>query len=251
MDTLRLILLILGALFIGAMLLYYWATSENKLKFLPLFSRLRFSRSTKTEEMLAEPPTPQYDDEPDAEDLATLSELSLPVNEPDIDVDALGPMSALAEEPGVGGETFMVALNVMARHGKRFHGTDVLQAVQQQGFVYGDMNLFHAFPDEAATGNPICSLANTVEPGSFEIEQMAELETPGLLLFMQLPGPLGGREAFERVLQLGRALTDQLDGVLCDESRSVLTLQTIGHIKEKIDAFYFKQKMSSQHHRRH
>ena len=196
-------------------------------------------------------PLPEYDDEPDAEDIATLSDLTLPISEPEIDIDALGPMSAIEEESRATGETFVVALNVMAREGQRFHGLDILNATQEQGFVFGDMNLFHIYPDEADKHRPLCSLANTIEPGSFDIEHMAETETPGLLLFMQLPGPLEGKLAFERLLQLGRALAARLDGVLCDESRSVLTLQTIGHIKEKIEAFHFKQKMSSLNHHRH
>lgn len=251
MGTLRLILLILGALFIGGMLMYYWATSENKMKFVRLFPRIKFSRAANKDVMPASTPSPEYDDEPDADDIATLSGLSLPITEPEVDVDALGPMSALAEEPGASGETIIVAMNIMAREGQRFHGLDVLNAITEQGFVFGDMNLFHIYPDQPAKGRAICSLANTVEPGSFDIEQMAELETPGLLLFMQLPGPLEGAVAFEHLLQSGRALAKQLDGVLCDESRSVLTLQTIGHIKEKIEAFHFKQKMSSLNHSRH
>jgi len=251
MDTLRLILLIVGALFIGGMLIYYWATSENKMKFLRLFPRFKFSRAANKDVMPVTAPLPEYDDEPDAEDIATLSDLTLPISEPEIDIDALGPMSAIAEEAGATGETFLIALNVMAREGQRFHGLDILNATQEQGFVFGDMNLFHIYPDEADKHRPLCSLANTIEPGSFDIEHMAETETPGLLLFMQLPGPLEGKLAFERLLQLGRALAARLDGVLCDESRSVLTLQTIGHIKEKIEAFHFKQKMSSLNHHRH
>lgn len=251
MDTLRLVLLILGALFIGAMLLYYWATSENKMKFLHLFAWLKFSRTTDKDAILTTPPSHQYDDEPDAEDIATLSGLILPVTEPEVDVDALGPMSALSEESSASGETFIIALNVMAKQDQHFHGLDILKAVEEQGFVFGEMNLFHVYPDQATKGRPICSLANTVEPGNFDIDRMAELETPGVLLFMQLPGPLEDKQAFDRFLQLGKALTEQLDGVLCDESRSVLTLQTIGHIKEKIEAFRFKQKMSSQNQHRH
>lgn len=251
MDTLRLILLIIGALFIGGMLVYYWATSENKMKFLRLFPRFKFSLPANKDVMRAPAPLPEYDDEPDAEDIATLSDLTLPISEPEIDIDALGPMSAIAEEAGATGETFVIALNVMAREGQRFHGLDILNATQEQGFVFGDMNLFHIYPDEADKRRPLCSLANTIEPGNFDIEDMAETETPGLLLFMQLPGPVEGKLAFERLLQLGRTLAAQLDGVLCDESRSVLTLQTIGHIKEKIEAFHFKQKMSSLNHHRH
>jgi len=250
MDTLRLVLLILGALLIGGMLVYYWATSDNKMKFTRLFSWLKFSRATNKDVMPATPPS-EYEDKPDAEDIAALSGLTLPISEPEVDLDALGPMSAIAEEAGATGEIFVVALNVMAREGQRFHGLDILNATREQGFVFGDMNLFHVYLDETDKRRPLCSLANTVEPGSFDIEHMAEMETPGLLLFLQLPGPLEGKLAFERLLQLGRALAEQLHGVLCDESRSVLTLQTIGHIKEKIEAFHFKQKMSSLNHHRH
>ncbi len=253
MDTLRLILLILGALLIGAMLLYYWITFEKKPKFPNLFGWLKLLRSTDKDEVevLDTPLSNTYGDEPDVEDIAALSGLSLPVAEPEIDIDALGPMSALTDEPGATGETLVIALNVMAREGERLEGATVLQVLQDQGFVFGDMNLFHVYPDQAGKGTPVCSLANTIEPGTFDIEHMADLETPGLLLFMQLPGPLDGKQAFERLLESGRALAEHLDGVLCDESRSVLTLQTIGHIREKIDTFYFKQKMSSQSHLRH
>jgi cell division protein ZipA len=250
MDTLRLILFILGALLIGAMLLYYWVTSEKKPKLSHLFGWLKFLRSTDKDEILATTPPPQpYDDEPDAEDIATLSGFSMPVTEPEVDIDALGPMSALTDDPGTPGEIFVVALNVMAREGECFQGIKIHEVVQELGFVFGDMNLFHNYPDKATQGTPVCSLANTIEPGTFDLEHMAEMETPGLLLFMQLPGPLNGKDAFDRLLELGRKLAEQLNGVLCDESRSVLTLQTIGHIKEKIDAFYFKQKMSPQNQR--
>ncbi|MDX1823804.1 MAG: cell division protein ZipA [Thiohalomonadales bacterium] len=255
MDTLRLILLIIGTLLIGAMLLYYWITSEKKPRFPSMFAWLKFSHSSDGDEMQYEistaSPSQSYDDEPDSEDIATLSELSLPVTEPEVDIDALGPMSALTDDPGTPGEMFVVALNVMAREGERFQGVTIHEVLQELGFVFGDMNLFHSYSDKATPGIPVCSLANTIEPGTFDLEHMAEMETPGLLLFMQLPGPLNGKDAFDRLLELGRALAEQLDGVLCDESRSVLTLQTISHIKEKIDAFYFKQKMSSQNQRHH
>ena len=58
MDTLRLILFILGALLIGAMLLYYWVTSEKKPKLSHLFGWLKFLRSTDKDEILATTPPP-------------------------------------------------------------------------------------------------------------------------------------------------------------------------------------------------
>lgn len=251
MDTLRLILLVIGAIIIGGMLIYYWATSDNKAKVSSLFSFLKFSRSPKKDTASEVRRSHEYEDEPDAEDIADLSGLTLPLREPEVNFDELGPISALAEEPLAGGERLIVVLNVMAKQGRQFHGLDILNSMRDQGFEFGDMNLFHFYMDQPGKSRPLCSIANTVEPGTFDIEHIAEMETPGLSLFMQLPGPIEGRLAFERTLQLARALAEQLDGNLCDESRSILTLQAIGHLKDKIEAFHFKHKMSSFTNHRH
>jgi len=251
MDTLRLILLVIGAIIIGGMLIYYWVTSDKKTKVASLFSFLKFSRSPKKDTASEIQQSHEYEDEPDAEDIAALSGLSLPLREPEVNLDELGPISALTEEPFAGRERLIVVLNVMAKQGIQLHGLDILNAMRDQGFEFGDMNLFHFYVDLSSKSRPLCSIANTVEPGTFDIEHMAEMETPGLSLFMQLPGPIEGRLAFERTLQLARALAEQLEGNLCDESRSILTLQAIGHIKDKIEAFHFKHKMSSFTTHRH
>ena len=251
MDILRLILLIIGAIIIGGMLIYYWATSEKKPNVTRLFSFLKSSRSSEETATPEKLQPYEYEDEPDAEDIAALSGLTQPLREPEVDIDELGPISALTEEPAVGGEQLIMVLNVMAKQGQRFHGLDILNAMRDLEFEFGDMNLFHFHVDQASKHRPLCSIANTVEPGTFDIEHMAEMETPGLSMFMQLPGPMEDRSAFERMLQLARALAEQLEGDLCDESRSILTLQTISHMKDRIEAFHFKQKINSLNHNRH
>ena len=251
MDLLRLILLILGVILIGGMLIYYWVTSDKKPKVTNFFPFLKSSRSLEATVEAEKLPPHEYEDEPDAEDIAALSGLTQPLREAEIDIDELGPISALAEEPTVGTEQLIMVLNVMAKQGQRFHGLDILTAMRDLEFEFGDMNLFHLFVDQANKHRPLCSVANTVEPGTFDIEHMAEMETPGLSLFMQLPGPMEDRQAFERMLQLARALAEQLEGDLCDESRSMLTLQTISHMKDRIEAFHFKQKMNTLKNHRH
>ena len=251
MDTLRLILLVIGAIIIGGMLIYYWVTSDKKTKITSLFSFLKSPRSPERDSANVVAPSHVYEDEPDAEDIAALSGLTMPLREPEVNIDELGPISALAAEPSVGGERLIVVLNIMAKQGVRFHGLDILNTMRDQGFEFGDMNLFHVYVDQSNKLRPLCSIANTVEPGTFDIEHMAEMETPGLSLFMQLPGPMEDRLAFERILQLARALAEQLGGDLCDESRSILTLQAIGHMKDKIEAFHFKRNMSSPNNHRH
>ncbi|MCW9023738.1 MAG: cell division protein ZipA C-terminal FtsZ-binding domain-containing protein, partial [Gammaproteobacteria bacterium] len=129
-------------------------------------------------------------------------------------------------------------------------GLDVLDAMLTSGFIHGEMNIFHYFEDEGDK-IPVCSVASAVEPGFFEMEIIESIETPGLSLFMQLPGSQEARKSFEIMLSRGRAVAEHLQGDLCDETRSVLTMQTIGHIKERIEAWLFKQKMSRVRAHRH
>jgi cell division protein ZipA len=68
---------------------------------------------------------------------------------------------------------------------------------------------------------------------------------------MQLPGPVDARTAFEQTLKLGRILAEKLDADLCDETRSVLSLQSIEHLKEKIEAYRFKTRMAKIQQHRH
>ncbi len=233
MDNLRVILLVLGLLLIGGLVLHY-----RSKRWIPMFlSRLKLwlarghGRSTADDESLAE-----FGE-------SELPTLRVTPGAVEPEMEGLGPITAIPEEAAPDGEPLIIALNIMARAPARFHGLDILAALKDNGFVFGEMNIFHYYP-EGAAGRPLCSVANTVEPGRFDIEHMAELETPGLSLFMQLPGPLEGRAAFDKVLQLGRALADRLGGELCDETRSVLTLQTIGHLKETIENYRFRQKMA-------
>ena len=53
------------------------------------------------------------------------------------------------------------------------------------------------------------------------------------------------------LLDKAHALAESLGGEVCDETRSILTEQTIGHIKEKVEAFRFKQQMAAMKQRRH
>lgn len=141
-------------------------------------------------------------------------------------------------------EEFIVVFNIMAPSGRRFAGPDIIGALRSAGFSHGAMNIFHLYADDAGDAQPLLSVANAVEPGTFDPDAMAEFTSPGLTLFMRLPGPLEDREAFERMLAVARQLAEQLHGELCDQSRSVLTAQTISHLKEQIEAFHFKTQMA-------
>jgi len=203
MDNLRVILLVLGLLLIGGLVLHY-----RSKRWIPmLLSRLKqwLVRSQAADVIDSDVPADL--------DQTDLPALQASAGAADPDVDALGPITAIPEEEAPDGEPLIIALNIMARPPARFHGLDILAALKDNGFVFGEMNIFHYYPEGAGGGRPLCSIANTVEPGRFDIEHLAELETPGLSLFMQLPGPLEGRAAFDKVLQLGRTLRQKMAGL--------------------------------------
>jgi len=172
-----------------------------------------------------------------------------------------------AHSPKVGakasGNGLVVVINLLARPGLEFKGEKILRSVENAGLKYGDMNIFHfsgpssnARPDsdlesdlesesgERQSGHFMFSLTNLVNPGTFDREQMTTLTTPGLTLFMQLPGPENGVKTFEKMLNTAQTLKKELDGELCDETRSALTYQTISHIKERIKEYCFKYQQA-------
>ncbi len=250
MDSLRLILLLLGLVFIVGMYFWYrFKQDDDSLKFPQLEKRLkqlvgRFFVNRGKETHLAV--VGEYDDFSD-DDIEHFSILNTTADDK-LNLDALKPMSAHADTPVLPGDELVMVLAIMAGPGKRFSGMDILDTLLANGFMHGDMSIFHYFHDPADK-QPVFSLASAVEPGIFDMNTIEALRTPGLSLFMQLPGALDARTAFESMLEKGRSIATGLQGELCDDTRSVLTVQTIGHLKEEIEAWLFKQKMSHLHGR--
>lgn len=245
MDSLRLILLVIGILLIaGIYLAYRFKQDAQNLKlprpgkiFQKLFSRI-FAKDSGSSEY-----NNNYD-ELDPSDIEQFSATSTNLNEP-LDDDALDAVSAYSDIQLKAGvvDDLVIVLNIMAKKGRSFKGLDILDALLGNGFAHGEMSVFHYFENESDK-IPVCSIANVVEPGTFDLTRIELVNTPGMSLFMQLPGDVESRQSFEIMLNKGRAIAEELQGELCDETRSVLTMQTIGHLKEKIEAWLFKQKMA-------
>ena len=77
---------------------------------------------------------------------------------------------------------------------------------------------------------------------AFLNSQLKSISTPGLAIFMELPGPVECRKAFDTLLEITQRLATALSGELCDENRSVLNQQSISHLKDKIDGYRIKQQ---------
>ena len=84
-------------------------------------------------------------------------------------------------------EVFMI--NVVARSPQGFRGEDILHILLACDLRFGDMNFFHRHEFEAGRGAIQFSVANMMQPGVFDIDNMSDFSTPGLVFFVTLPGP--------------------------------------------------------------
>ncbi|MBN4059804.1 MAG: cell division protein ZipA [SAR86 cluster bacterium] len=135
----------------------------------------------------------------------------------------------------------VIVINVMAKQGELFAGSDLLPILLQQGMQLGRMSIFHKHADSSGNGPTMFSMANMVKPGTFDVTQMEEFSTPGVSFFLQLPNALGNMKSFEKMLNAANLIKEKLNGDLKDEQRSVITRQTIEHCRQRIQDFELAQ----------
>jgi cell division protein ZipA len=129
----------------------------------------------------------------------------------------------------------IIVLTLMAGKGKRFSGPLLLKVLQEVGLEHGEMDIFHFHV--AGKEQALFSVANILEPGRFELSEMAALETPGLALFLRLPAVLDGPAALETLLQRARQIAAQLGGTLCDERRAPLDEEAEARLQARAAPF--------------
>jgi cell division protein ZipA len=135
----------------------------------------------------------------------------------------------------------IITLHICARNNEQIPGAKLKRIFNERNYEFGEMDIFHSRFD----GVTVFSIVNMLEPGSFDHASMDEFFTPGISLFLRLPGPLAADVAFDVLLNEAREIATQLDAVILDASRSTLTLQMEQHIHEELKQFDFKQKRSS------
>lgn len=129
----------------------------------------------------------------------------------------------------------LIILNVIAKRGEPYSGEAIFTALQSKGLKFGDMNIFHRV--DPLTKAVHFSIANVVEPGTFDMADMESFHAPGLCLFMQLPGPENPAEAFDDMLDVAGEVVARLGGEISDEQRNRVTPQTVEHYRQRIAEF--------------
>jgi cell division protein ZipA len=137
----------------------------------------------------------------------------------------------------------VIVINVLARNGVKFGGSELLEAFLRNGLKFGDMNIFHRIAPTTKVMQ--FSVASAVEPGTFDLSTMETFRTPGVSFFLRLPGPDQPLDVFEDMLAVSRDVAASLSADLKDEQLSVMTGQTIEHCRSRIEEFS-RRRMSQR-----
>jgi cell division protein ZipA len=131
----------------------------------------------------------------------------------------------------------VIILSVVMPENHQMSGAALLPSLLTLGMKYGEMNIFHRHQDNAGNGPVTFSLANMLNPGSFELDTMETFVTQGVSLFMTLPNAGDPFAAFDQMLLAAKQLATEFNAQLLDDKRNVMTKQTEQHYVSKIREF--------------
>ena len=137
----------------------------------------------------------------------------------------------------------LIILGVLAKSGSVFKGAELVDALRGQGLKFGNMSIFHRI--DSTTDQQLFSVANALEPGTFDLADMQALETPGITFFLQLPVPGDAFETLEDMLLSARTVAAALGGEVKDDQMNTLTGQTVEHMRQRL-ADYARRRLTQR-----
>lgn len=231
-STLRWIIIIVGILILGSIFLF--GNPEKKRK--PRASRKKEGGPAERREPTLDdspPAEPEGDDkdaaeqsergfrEPDQGDLLEQSDPPERPKEPRRPRKPAGPPPEKIQ-----------SLFLLARDNHLINGAELLQAAIKTGMQFGDMDIFHRLPE--GSERPIFSMANAAKPGHFDRDAWNTFETSGVVLFMTLPGPVSGLDAWDSLLATARRMAEILHADVLDDEQNPFTRQKEAQVREQM-----------------
>jgi cell division protein ZipA len=206
MDELRLILLLIGAAVIAG--IYAW----TRLQVRP---RKAKTRPVATNRELPDSP----DDDAIREELQRMQQV----------------MSGQQEESRAPtDESQLLVISVVAAADQPFSGDALRKAFANNELFFGEKSIFHRLVRRNGEDVSVFGVANMFKPGDFGSGDLTGFETLGITLFLELPAPVDGLDAFDDFMQTAERLAVELGGQLQDQKHCVVTHQALMQKREAL-----------------
>ncbi len=134
-----------------------------------------------------------------------------------------------------------VLMTVMPPSGQQIRGGAIRVACEASDLVLGEGGVWECRSEATEDQAMIFGIAHLREPGTFSADTLNTLETPGLLLFMQLPGPLDPVPAVDLMISVAGRLARRLGATVCDRKHNRMSTQAM--IRLRADAAEFERRM--------
>jgi len=128
----------------------------------------------------------------------------------------------------------LAIVNIVARPGQEFGGTDIARLAAEQSMALGDLNVFHKENRGRGGSRYLYSLANLYKPGEFPVGELDDFSTRGVTLFMNIPTTYDPPKVFDEMMETARALSTGLNGMLTDRDRRPLDEASIKRIGTQV-----------------
>lgn len=132
----------------------------------------------------------------------------------------------------------VISLRITGKSGADFAAEEVVLTLRGVGLQHGKFGIFHRISDDE--DEALFSVANLTEPGTFDLADLKERRFAGLSFFMLRPGPGRGVDAFDKMVELARAVAITLQGELLDGDGSTLSIQRERFMREDLIQYELK-----------
>ncbi|MCL1077566.1 cell division protein ZipA [Parashewanella spongiae] len=113
----------------------------------------------------------------------------------------------------------VLVLHVMGKSGEMLKGAELLPSMLSMNFKFGEMDIFHRHQDASGNGKVLFSIANMVNPGVFDPDNMEQFSTQGVVMFMRLPCHGKALHNFSIMLNSAMQMADDLGATVMDGQR--------------------------------
>lgn len=105
-----------------------------------------------------------------------------------------------------------------------FQGPEIIEALENSGLTFGEMDVFHRIVLSEAGESSLFNVANGIKPWTLIPEDLARgASTPGLSMVLNLPSPIDDSEALHDFMRTAERLTSHLGGVLKNQNQEPIT----------------------------